>query len=70
MSYDLKVEIEFIKNVCGGILVFFVAFLITQALGLLLSREVRGMYKDFFIAIRKRIAIFILRKFYKDKRYE
>lgn len=59
--------LELFGRIFGGLFVVLAAWLVIQSFGLLVSHEVREIYADIAIRIRKRIAVFILRKFYKEE---
>ncbi len=60
--------LELLSRLLGGVCIILAAWLVIQSFGILVSREVRQIYADIAIRIRKRIAIFILRRFYKELR--
>ena len=63
----MEIVIEVLTKIGYGIIIFGGALLITQLIGLAIDPSIRKTYRKIAVRLRKRMAIFIMQKFYKEE---
>lgn len=63
----MEIVIEVLTKMGYGIIIFGGWLFITQLIGIAIDRSIRKEYRSIAIRLRKRIAIFIMKKFYREE---
>ena len=63
----MEVIIEILTKMGWGIIIFGGGLLISQLIGLVFDKSIRRIYASFAIRLRRRVAIFVMRKIFKEE---
>lgn len=63
----MEIVIEVLTKIGYGIIIFGGWLFITQLIGMAICKPIRNTYRSIAIRLRKRVAIFIMQKFYKEE---